>query len=1012
MASTIRCFALHMAFAAAATVSLNVDWPSFLQRSDPVWSWNSTQTAPSVWTQSLFGGNGMLGYYIWADEGMSGLRIDIGRSDLYDDRSATGTPHAYKNNFVYDQPRLPLGSFRLTWAGALTGAVGRVGLWDAQASLTLTTSAGAIQVRVWANAADAQGDVIVMELVPSGGESVQATFVPQSAQSTWQGNDPSYVPNPPWQSLSTPSPQVQGATLNLTSQPHLSGAYHTTAVLSVPQAAAGSTVLYTCVSPVMAAGKGASDAYATDQVNTAASGTVDALRAAHSSWWHQWWPAGGFITLPYSVLESFWWVQQYKFACASRAGRALHDLMGPWFIEGTPWPDLHWDMNLQQTYYLPLASNRPDLSSTLTNFMQAIHESGALAGNVPTAWQADSSGAPTGASSLYGLETCYWNYGPNCTTSPPSITGNLLWACQLLYLNGEYSENRTVHTSVLFPILDRALQAYQHFQIPANTSSDGLTHLPITFSPEYPGPPGPDANYDLALYRWGLVTALDLVQRYNLSSPHVPAWQSTLSTLTWYSIDASSETFSIYQGIPYGTPHRHYSHLFMIWPLRTLDFANETQYDLARNSINRWLATPEEDSQFYRPAASAMNVLLGQLSAAFDNITYLLHTRIEPNTFYREGSQGSCTETPLAAAWAVADWLIQSWNRTAGVPGVTQAQRIFHFFPAIADAIRLDDGQYTGAPAAVANASFYRLATEGGFLASAARSVVSANATHYVTQADFLALEVPDSYTTGVVVVRTSMSRPLVTDPPGLPITPLWEDVVAIGRVTPGMTLLLSSASSPAGGLAVVQPVPGCAADFNAWGYHPNGAASGMEGAPAVAPHLSARLPLVMAAGASATVTPVVLRNCTYMPNGRVTPSQNYLYDNSTGKFALQDGSGRCLTVSSCAAANGDLVTLAPCTTSSSTPIGCEPDCTPAAQAWLVQGASSSPPNAIRSSISGRCLDVNGAFNPDIIDVYDCDNPPGAYKNEEWTWDAGTGAILSMDTDACCLNMCLTPAAA
>ena len=34
-------------------------------------------------------------------------------------------------------------------------------------------------------------------------------------------------------------------------------------------------------------------------------------------------------------------------------------------------------------------------------------------------------------------------------------------------------------------------------------------------------------------------------------------------------------------------------------------------------------------SMFYRPAASAMNVELGQRAAAFDNVTYLLHNRVE-----------------------------------------------------------------------------------------------------------------------------------------------------------------------------------------------------------------------------------------------------------------------------------------------------------------------------------------------------------------------------------------------
>ena len=63
--------------------------------------------------------------------------------------------------------------------------------------------------------------------------------------------------------------------------------------------------------------------------------------------------------------------------------------------------------------------------------------------------------------------------------------------------------------------------------------------------------------------------------------------------------------------------------------------SNASQYALARNSINLWLATPETDSMFYRPAASAMNVLLGQRAAAFDNVTYLLHNRVEGSTWYR-----------------------------------------------------------------------------------------------------------------------------------------------------------------------------------------------------------------------------------------------------------------------------------------------------------------------------------------------------------------------------------------
>ena len=84
--------------------------------------------------------------------------------------------------------------------------------------------------------------------------------------------------------------------------------------------------------------------------------------------------------------------------------------------------------NLQYTYYLSITGNRFGIASTLVDYIERIHASGALANNVPEAWRVDSSAAPTGASSLAGEETCYWSYGANCTTSPPSVTGNLLCA--------------------------------------------------------------------------------------------------------------------------------------------------------------------------------------------------------------------------------------------------------------------------------------------------------------------------------------------------------------------------------------------------------------------------------------------------------------------------------------------------------------------------------------------------------------------------------------------------------
>ena len=167
-------------------------------------------------------------------------------------------------------------------------------------------------------------------------------------------------------------------------------------------------------------------------------------------------------------------------ASAARAGRTVHDLQGVWFVPGTSWPDLHWDLNLQYTYYLPNTINRFDIASTYLDFFEELTALGTLNRNVPAGWT-DAAAAPTGASNLRGEMSCYWSYGPNCTTSPPSVTGNLFWCLQIMHMVSVYSANSTIDKVLLWPLLDRALQFHSHF---STTAADGSIHLEATFSPE------------------------------------------------------------------------------------------------------------------------------------------------------------------------------------------------------------------------------------------------------------------------------------------------------------------------------------------------------------------------------------------------------------------------------------------------------------------------------------------------------------------------------------------------
>jgi hypothetical protein len=169
-------------------------------------------------------------------------------------------------------------------------------------------------------------------------------------------------------------------------------------------------------------------AWAAAELAKAAALPLPQLLSLHTGWWQAFWPDGGFLTLDGSRIEAFYYSQLYKFASATRGDRPLHDLEGPWFVDGTDWPDLHWDLNVQQTHYLLLGANRLSLLQSYTNYFATHLQQ--LVGNVPVYWQYDSAAAPTGASALDGIETCYWNNGPNCTTAPPSVVGNLMWCLQ------------------------------------------------------------------------------------------------------------------------------------------------------------------------------------------------------------------------------------------------------------------------------------------------------------------------------------------------------------------------------------------------------------------------------------------------------------------------------------------------------------------------------------------------------------------------------------------------------
>ena len=105
------------------------------------------------------------------------------------------------------------------------------------------------------------------------------------------------------------------------------------------------------------------------------------------------------------MLESLYFLMQYKFGSAARRGRAFMDLNGPWmpFLgrdeldaeDGTNAPDVHWDWNIQGMYYLPFLTNRPEIAASLIDYVEGLLHSGVLwsPSNVQRARTPDTKGS-------------------------------------------------------------------------------------------------------------------------------------------------------------------------------------------------------------------------------------------------------------------------------------------------------------------------------------------------------------------------------------------------------------------------------------------------------------------------------------------------------------------------------------------------------------------------------------------------------------------------------------------
>jgi alpha-L-fucosidase 2 len=794
-----------------------------------VWRKGLYDRAPTTFAQSAWAGNGLLGATLRTanSSGLpsspssspratgwgSSLRLDVSRSDVWDTR-APGS-HYSLNSALYDRPRLPVGYFLLTPLGNVTSGHIRHVLVGAQLKGYLETDAGRVDFLVFVHAEE---QVVVATLNVTAGEAVTLQFVPLLGASQVLPWAPQYVPNPPPVVVGPDAGGVSTCTQSLlgggdyatawTVTGGGAGAFSSSSAPSPspPLRLTGAAVLFASIANRAAVNATGSSAVAAATVSAAATAGAAALLASHEAAWAARWAASPFVTLPDTRMEGFFAYQLAKVAAAATPDGQPLDLFGPWYTHSR-WALFWADMNSQVAHWGLLAANRPDLSAVWGAWL--AERAATLAANAGAANNNASAGALSFA--LQGAIAPDLVSEP-AISAPPSAVGCLLWLVHNTYLHARSVGNATLLRDQVFPLLRGAVQWYRNFLVRSNSTGGdvGVLHLPVTESPEYPLK-GPDTSWDLALLRWGARTLVSLASRFSIDDPLLPAWLDIAANLTAYPVEASDGGLKVSANVSFSIPHRHWSHLFAILPLHdwTWRGADEARRAAMAASVDRYSGVtcrtflapgdappggPAGGSWPWRcpngftyGGVALLSAYLLRADAAAGNVSAFFDTLMPAATLYGEMNQSPNIESPLSAAYAVHQMLVQAHD-----------EPVVSIFPAT--------------PAAWANASFAGLRVAGGFLVSASRVNGATEFVQVYSEAGE-PLTVEDASLVPEGATLAWQPGDVVVQPAGWPGA--WNVTLPAG----GQVVLYAAGAGSQGPPFAVAPLPANASEVNFWGW-------------------------------------------------------------------------------------------------------------------------------------------------------------------------------------------------
>lgn len=606
------------------------------------------RTLPADWKDGALLGNGLLGAVVSKGAAANTLQVMLSHTKVQDQRGQWRAAIGYS--------RLPIGCLTLSLSGEITAVDWTLDLYDAELRGTITTVRGSVAFSILVHNSR---DALVAFTEPSPGEEDAAWSF------TWMPATTSRTKDKPADYVGNPDPATGTAEgTSYVEQPLMAGGGWTTAwrerrdgtrrvlaahvVYRHPEELSGTTRL------------------ALAAVDRTLAASTTGLLSEHRSWWHRYYRRS-FVSVPDKRIQDFYWIQLYKLASATRANGPSLSEWGPWYPEtGGSWTAVWWNLNVQIASWLLQGSNHPELDSVTSTFK-------AFEAELPTSVPAEYRDGDTYAlahPSDWMLRTGGKTVGVPGTASKTDNTGNLLWALHNIWLSYRHSMDLAIVRDVLYPILTRAVNFYDHFLY---EGSDGALHLPLTRSPEWAD--AEDCTYDLSLVRWGCTTLLQCLKLLRTTHPKAARWQEILDRLTPYPQDATGVMVGANK--PLTESHRHFSHMLWLFPLAEYDYARPADRALIDTTFDHWVKDRTQWAGYSFAAASSMAARIGRPEQAVDLLTYFTdgnvfrNSRMTENTMYVEGGN-LAVESPLTAGQSVLDMVIQSHSGPVRVfPGVS-----------------------------------------------------------------------------------------------------------------------------------------------------------------------------------------------------------------------------------------------------------------------------------------------------------------------------------------------------